>query len=93
MQSEAVKYETRIRELEVALSKVDGQSYNLRAVINDQEQKIMNKDNTIVQLEHKVNMLEERLVSETKHMDSRSENTIKLATDTLEQIQVHVQLL
>ena len=44
-----------------------------------------------METEHQVSLLEERLVVEGRDKHSHSQRTFQLATDTVEQIQVHVQ--
>ena len=79
----------QIRQLEVALSKAEEQSTWLRAALKSSGEEVVAKDSKIMQLEHRVRVLEERLVSEGKLKESHSQRAIKLATDTVEQIQVH----
>ena len=88
LQSDVLKYETQMRTLQTALTNTEDQLLNLRRSVMESEEKVTHKNNVIMELEHRINILEERLVYEGKEKATSSQNTIKLATDTLEQIQV-----
>ena len=63
-----------------------------RKLLTESAEQLNSKDRTVFELEHRLGVLEERVVTEGRVKETVSRNTIQLATDTVEQIQV-IQLL
>ena len=90
LQSDITNYQSRIHQLETGLAKAEQSTLHHRKLLTQSTEQLTSKDRTVMELEHRLAVLEERLVSEGKEKDTHSRNTIQLATDTVEQIQVHV---
>ena len=88
LQSDITSYKSRIHQLETTLAKTEEHSLHHRKLLTESAEQLNSKDRTVFELEHRLGVLEERVVTEGRVKETVSRNTIQLATDTVEQIQV-----